>query len=138
MAASSVGAGVGGVASGGEGGQMDEVITRITEHEGGAMDRCHHQANSWRLKPLQQLADNTDTQTHAYTEKTRTHIHTHTHTHTNKHTHKQKHTVFKNYLHLYWKDTSGQCCGNQCHHCPATLLFVYTAEQNNGTIIKTV
>lgn len=39
------------------GGQMDEVITRISDHEGGAMDHCHHQANSWRQKPLQQLAD---------------------------------------------------------------------------------
>lgn len=39
------------------GGQMDEVITRISEHEGGAVDHCHHQANSWRQKPLQQLAD---------------------------------------------------------------------------------
>lgn len=33
------------------GGQMDEVITRISEHEGGAMQCCHHRANSWRLKP---------------------------------------------------------------------------------------
>lgn len=62
----------GGVASRGEGGQMDEVITRITEHEGGAVDRCHHRANSWRLKPLQQLGDcihthkHTCTQTHAH------------------------------------------------------------------------
>lgn len=42
---------------------MDEVITRISEHEGGATDRCHHQANSWRLKPLQQLDDYTQTHT---------------------------------------------------------------------------
>lgn len=42
-----------GVAERGEdgGGQMDEVITRISEHEGGAMQCCHHRANSWRLKP---------------------------------------------------------------------------------------
>lgn len=46
-----------GAGGGGMGGQMDEVITRISEHEGGAVDHCHHQANSWRQKPLQQLAD---------------------------------------------------------------------------------
>lgn len=51
---------------------MDEVITRIIEHEGGAMDRCHHRANSWRLKPLQQLGD---------------YIHTSEHTHTQTHAH---------------------------------------------------
>lgn len=73
---------------------MDEVITRITEHEGGAMDCCHHWANSWRLKPLQQLGDYTHTQTRA-------------HTHTL--------TVHKNYLHLYSKETSGRCSGNQWH-----------------------
>lgn len=42
---------------------MDEVITRISEHEGGAIHCCHHRTNSWRLKPLQQLGD--DTHTHA-------------------------------------------------------------------------
>lgn len=48
---------------------MDEVITRISEHEGGAMDHCHHQANSWRLKPLQQLGDyiHTPAPTHTQT-----------------------------------------------------------------------
>ena len=73
---------------------MDAVITQITEHEGGAMDRCHHQANSWRLKPLQQLGDYTHTLTH-------THTHSHTLTHTYTHSHTQ--TVHKNYLHLHWK-----------------------------------
>lgn len=46
------------------GGQMGEVITRIIEHEGGATDRCHHWANSWRQKPLQQLGDYICAQAH--------------------------------------------------------------------------
>lgn len=56
---------------GGVGGQMDEVITRISEHEGGAIHCCHHRANSWRLKPLQQLGDYTHTQTDTCAESIR-------------------------------------------------------------------
>lgn len=66
---------------------MDEVITRISEHEGGATDRCHHQVNSWRQKPLQQLGD-------------------YMHTHAQSNTHKHMRTVHKNYCPLYWKETS--------------------------------
>lgn len=44
---------------------MDGVITQIIEHEGGAMD-CHHRANSWRLKPLQQLGDYIPTEAHTH------------------------------------------------------------------------
>lgn len=47
---------------------MDEVITWISEHEGGAMDRCHHQVNSWRQKPLQQLCDYIHTHAQAHAE----------------------------------------------------------------------
>lgn len=99
---------------------MDEVITRISEHEGGAIHCCHHRANSWRLKPLQQLGD-----------------YTHTHTH--------MHRVHKNYPHLYWKQTSGLCCDNQwlSRQTPSLFLFnpVYTTNPTvakHHTVIKAV
>lgn len=95
-------------------GQMDGVITRISEHEGGAMQCCHHRANSWRLKP-----PSTAGWLHARAE--------------------MMHTVHQSY-HLHWREMTGQGCKHTRRKRRRNLnsfFFLTCCFQQNALIYKT-